>query len=149
MAHRRCRTVEDINLCVNPDLSKSEGQVGSLSGPRCLQVITTKPTSQSSIIQITERLSRRENHQTLGKKRQLCEIQKAAEKQSADSVAKMMTPQKDVVESHPKAEQSEKEIQQPTEEEIKANLRKTLEAFNQKVKQKLTQPATSLMSPTG
>lgn len=126
MAHHRCRTVEDINLCVNPDLSKSEGQVGSLSGPRCLQVIATKPTTRSSIIQITEGLSRRENRKTLGKKRQLYEIQKAAEKQSADSVAKMMTPQKDIDESQPKAKQSEKEIQQPTEEEIKANLRKTV-----------------------
>ncbi|XP_053189121.1 zinc finger protein 318-like [Scomber japonicus] len=34
--------LDDINLLVNPDLSKSEGQMGSSSGPRCLQVIRTK-----------------------------------------------------------------------------------------------------------
>ncbi|KAI9527979.1 hypothetical protein NQZ68_026021 [Dissostichus eleginoides] len=34
-----------------------------------------------------------------------------------------------------------KEKRLPTEEEVKVNLRKTLEAFNQKVKQRVPQPA--------
>lgn len=45
-----------------------------------------------------------------------------------------------------KAEQPEEEKRPPTEEEVKAKLRKTLEAFNQKVKQKVPQPANSMTS---
>ncbi|KAM7393609.1 hypothetical protein PAMP_020467 [Pampus punctatissimus] len=41
---------EDINFPVNPDLSKSEGQIGSSSRPRCLQVISTKQSSDQSCL---------------------------------------------------------------------------------------------------
>lgn len=70
-----------------------------------------------------------------------------AAKQVTDSVKKVNAPQGN--EDEPEAEQSEEEKRNPTEEEIKANLRKKLEAFNQKVKQKVTQPANSITSLTG
>ncbi|XP_031722975.1 uncharacterized protein LOC116394208 isoform X1 [Anarrhichthys ocellatus] len=111
----------DINLFVNPDLSKSEGQTGSASGSRCLQVISTEQPQ----FNIWKR------------QRQLREIQ---------MVEKVEAPQ--LKEDDTKAEQSE-EKRPPTDKEIKANLRKKLEAFNQKMKQKVTQPANSLSPQTG
>ncbi|KAM7418439.1 hypothetical protein PAMA_015860 [Pampus argenteus] len=41
---------EDINFPGNPDLSKSEGQIGSTSRPRCLQVIGTKQSNIQSVL---------------------------------------------------------------------------------------------------
>ncbi|KAK9540332.1 hypothetical protein VZT92_002792 [Zoarces viviparus] len=98
----------DINLFVNPDLSKSEGQTGSASGSRCLQVISTEQPTCT----------------IWTRHRQLREIQ---------LVEKVEVPQ--LIEDDTEAEQSE-EQRPPTDKEIKANLRKKLKAFNQKMKQK-------------
>ncbi|XP_038570383.1 zinc finger protein 318-like isoform X1 [Micropterus salmoides] len=142
----------DVNLLVNPDLSRSEGQTGSSSVRRCLTVISTKQPTQSCLKQLTDcKTRRRGNFNTRRlrwkrkklKKKQL----KMAAKQVTDSVKKVNAPQGN--EDEPEAEQSEEEKRNPTEEEIKANLRKKLEAFNQKVKQKVTQPANSITSLTG
>ncbi|XP_078121479.1 uncharacterized protein LOC144527384 [Sander vitreus] len=146
--HRR--SLEDMNWFVNPDLSQSEGQSGSVSGPRCLQVIKTK-TTESNLKQLTSGKMRRgtaesklkSRRKRWARKKLLRNAQKLAakqEKQSANSVEEALQLDEDESE----AELSEEEKRPPTETEIKANLRKTLELFNQKVKQKVPQPAIFL-----
>ncbi|XP_042340268.1 uncharacterized protein LOC121941524 [Plectropomus leopardus] len=149
---------EDINLLLNPDLSTSEGQTGSYSGPRCLQVISTKQQRAGSCLKrLTKGHKRRGNPETCWKrqkarflrKKEERKQQKIAERmarQSALSVQMVEAPQPNNDESNSKAEQSEEEKRPPTEEEVKANLRKKLEAFNQKVKQRVSQPAPSITS---
>ncbi|XP_074487151.1 uncharacterized protein LOC141765116 [Sebastes fasciatus] len=143
----------DFNLLVNPDLSTSEGQIGSVSGPRCLQEISTKqPANDRCLQRLTThkclkrkgKLEKTQKNRRLRmrrkKKKAVPKQQKMAAKQSVNLVGKVEAPQL----AEDNSEQSEEEKQPPTEEEIKANLRKTLEAFNQKVKQKVTQPDNSL-----
>ncbi|KAF1395541.1 hypothetical protein PFLUV_G00012570 [Perca fluviatilis] len=148
--HRR--SLKDMNWFVNPDLSQSEGQSGSVSGLRCLQVIKTK-TTESNLKQLTSGKMRRgtaesklkSRRKRWARKKQLRKMAKIAakqEKQSANSVEVEKALQLD--EDDSEAELSEEEKQPPTETEIKANLRKTLELFNQKVKQKVPQPAIFL-----
>lgn len=143
---QRRRRCVDKDLLKNPDLSKSEGQRGSRSGHRNLQVISTKLSDAQDCaghmmksletVPLVNHCSVRQNGDEEEKHLQ------AVEKQMTDSVKTVEAPQTDKDDSS--YEQSEKEKQQPTEEEIKANLRKKLEAFNQKVKQKVTQPASQL-----
>ncbi|KAM8773282.1 uncharacterized protein AB9X84_015225 isoform 2-T5 [Acanthopagrus schlegelii] len=157
------KPLQDVNLLMNPDLSKSEGQTGSTSGPRCLTVIPTKQlTHQICLKQLTSHRTKRRNRPQKNKRRR----RRMKEKQMlANSMKKVKGPQgvEDGTKMKPEAEQTEEEKtqpakqshkekeepavqseevkKQPTEEEIKMNLRKKLEAFNQMVKQKLTQSA--------
>ncbi|XP_056229039.1 uncharacterized protein LOC130167094 isoform X1 [Seriola aureovittata] len=146
---------EDMNLLVNPDLSKSEGQIGS-AGHRCLRVISTKPsTNKHCLKQVSEGHKQKAAYIRKGRawfcklRERKTQLRKQAiqAKQNKDSVGEVKASQGD--EHHSEARQSEDEERQPTEEEIKVNLRKKLEAFNQKVKQQVTQPVTSLTSQTG
>lgn len=127
---------EDINLLVNPDLSTSEGQTGSASGLRCLQVISTTHSAPQSLSQrtpclkqLTKGRKRRGKHETyirrchlFKEKKKLEKLKKRQQKltanQSQDSAQTVEVSQDN------EAEQSEDIKQQPTEEEIKANLRK-------------------------
>ncbi|XP_073330935.1 uncharacterized protein [Pagrus major] len=190
------KTLRDVNLLMNPDLSKSEGQTGATSGPRCLKVIPTKQlTHQICLKQLTSHNTKRKKKSIKQKRRRR---RKAEKDRLANSVKKVKRPQgaEDDSNSKPEAKQTEEEKKQPTkqseeekkqptkqteeekkqptkqseeekkqptkqseeekeepaehleeekkqptEEEIKMNLRKKLEAFNQMVKQKLTQSA--------
>lgn len=120
---------KDINLLVNPDLSESEGQIGSVSGPRCLQVISIKQTNpQKCLKQLTKpRKVRRGNLENWKKRRRLRRKQKAAAKRKAmvEAVAKAEAeaPHKDEEDRDSGVKQSEEE-QPPAEQDIKANLRK-------------------------
>ncbi|XP_062289680.1 zinc finger protein 318-like [Scomber scombrus] len=199
MVYPHQRPFEDMNLLVNPDLSKSEGQMGSLSGPRCLQVIRTKQlNNQSCRKQLTKsrkRKGRRKNKksplanpdpsysegpselfddpdcvkiftvtsnkelkrrvkyetwlETKKELKRLNRLQKQVGLPQTGGLTKMVlrskkedqeAAQQPAVEQPP-AEQPEEEKRQPTEEEVKANLRKKLEAFNQMAKKKVPQPA--------
>lgn len=73
-------------------------------------------------------------------------IQERMARQNLNPVEIVEAPQLSDSEGDPEAEQPEEEKRPPTEEEVKAKLRKTLEAFNQKVKQKVPQSANSLTS---
>ncbi|KAM3623979.1 uncharacterized protein V6R79_017619 [Siganus canaliculatus] len=146
--------LRDVNLLLNPDLSKSEGQTGSASGRRCLQVIPTKQlTPRNCLKSLTQSRKVRKKKPTPQRRRRyrLRKIRRAtAEKaaSTATTAAKVETPQEGESEGDDSldsaAQESEEEEHQPTEEEIKANLRKKLEAFNQKMKQKPPPPAPSL-----
>lgn len=142
----RQKPLRDVNLLMNPDLSKSEGQSGSTSGPRCLTVIPTKQlTHQICLKQLTNHRTRRRNRPQKKKRWR----RKIKEKQRlANSAKKVKGPQgvEDGSNSKPEAEQTEEEKKQPakrseegkkepaeqseevkkqpTEEEIKMNLRK-------------------------
>ncbi|KAF0037871.1 hypothetical protein F2P81_010745 [Scophthalmus maximus] len=152
---------EDYNLLVNPDLSTSEGQVGSSSN-RCLQVISTKQstrrrrakqsTSESCIKQPTSesrtQQSTRERciKQVAGKKGRPCNV-------SYNLLSFQNGWERDKMVLIP-AEQNYypvhtvEEKRPPTEDEIRFNLRKKLDAFNQKVKHQVSHPAPYLTSQT-
>lgn len=123
----RRKRFEDINLLVNPDLAESEGQIGSLFGPRCLQVISIKQTNpQKCLKQLTN--PRKVWWRKTGnwkKCRRLHRKQKAAAKRKAkaEAVAKAEATHEDEEDRDSGAKQSEEE-QLPAEQEIKANLRK-------------------------
>ncbi|KAI3352725.1 hypothetical protein L3Q82_019308, partial [Scortum barcoo] len=115
------------DLFQNPDLSKSEGQSGSTSGPRYLQVVSTKLSDaqtclgctgrrSSETVPLASHCSMRQNNNEQEKHLQI------VEKQMANSVKKVEASRTDADDCY--YDQSEKEKQQPTEEEIKANLRK-------------------------
>lgn len=97
----------DTNHFVNPDLSTSEGQMGSTSAPRCLQVITTTELPPVK----THR--HRKMIQKMIKARQKKKLQKRQQILSPASRP-----------GGPKAGQPKKKKKPPTEVEIKANLRK-------------------------
>ncbi|XP_068445265.1 micronuclear linker histone polyprotein-like isoform X2 [Clinocottus analis] len=131
-----------INLLVNPDLSKSEGQTGS-SGNRYLQVVSTKQsnTNRGRCLQtLTKSAKRKRKLEAIKLKRgHLKEFKWAANKLNqlmtkgvalqlnnddpeANLVKKGEAPQLNV--DDPEAKQSEEEKRPPTEVEVKANLRK-------------------------
>ncbi|XP_034746544.1 zinc finger protein 318-like [Etheostoma cragini] len=147
MFNRRCRSHKDMNLIFNPDLSQSEGQSGSVSRPRCLQVVKTK-TNESNLKQLITHKSRSGMRSLLKKKRK--QKLKHRKKQRAQKLAakreKLMLEKALKVDKDDLETESEEEKQLPTETEIKANLKKTLNAFNQKVRQKMPQPAICLTS---
>ncbi|XP_059192388.1 uncharacterized protein LOC131974190 [Centropristis striata] len=138
--HNPC---QDINLLMNPDLSTSEGQIGSLLGPRCLQVISTKqPTTERCIMQLTKR---RKNRTSKGHQRKLKErwIQKKIEtrKRKMEERQKLME-MAEVPQPGGAEEDSQEEKKQPTEDEVKSKLRKWLDAYNKKMKKKCPQQPT-------
>lgn len=132
----RHRILKDINLLENPDLCESEGQLGSFSGPRCLQAISVKQTNtQKCLKQLTKPSKmRRGKIETRKKNRPLRRRRRAAAKRSAQAAVKAEAEaeaeaeeealQEDEDEHDSEDEQSEEEKQPQTEEEIKANLRK-------------------------
>ncbi|XP_033986079.1 uncharacterized protein LOC117482181 isoform X1 [Trematomus bernacchii] len=144
----------DTNFSVNPDLSMSEGQVASFSTNRCLQVIdstqqcvmkknTTKNTTKSYKKKLSARRIRKVQYwENLIAKREQKPILSEVPKAEAEVDPPPFPPklQENNIEHVSQPEPIHKEKRQPTEEEIKANLRKTLEAFNQKVKQRVPQP---------
>ncbi|XP_019939234.2 zinc finger protein 318-like [Paralichthys olivaceus] len=165
---KRSKRKSSVNLLVNPDLSTSEGQAGS-AGQRCLQVIRTKSTPQHFIKQlVSERkmnTDHKGNRQTWIRPVPEAPIvkknhSKAYHKRMAILFNKKpaMRKKKHLEEGDLKTEQPKddkrpppedkrpprQEDQRPSpEEEIKVNLRKKLEAFNQKVKRQVPQPANS------
>lgn len=136
----------------NPDLSVSEGQDGSASVSRCLRVINTEQASSQSL---TGRHNWRRGHKELmgnfrNPKGILEKHNNALKSPLAPQDSKVCTK---TVGNDPSTEEIQEEKPQLTEEEIKANLRKKLEAFNQKAKNtsqlphsKVMQPANSLIS---
>lgn len=136
----------------NPDLSVSEGQDGSASVSRCLRVINTEQASSQSL---TGRHNWRRGHKKLmgdfrNPKGILEKHNNALKSPLAPQDSKVCTK---TVGNDPSTEEIKEEKPQLTEEEIKANLRKKLEAFNQKAKNtsqlphsKVMQPANSLIS---
>ncbi|XP_029286132.1 uncharacterized protein LOC115007228 isoform X2 [Cottoperca gobio] len=61
----------NINFFVNPDLSKSEGQTGYVSAPRCLQVISTKtPAPDRCLMTLTKSQKKKWGNCKIAKKRQ-------------------------------------------------------------------------------
>ncbi|XP_061882697.1 uncharacterized protein LOC133633908 isoform X2 [Entelurus aequoreus] len=99
----------------NPDLSLSECQFGSNTGPGCLQTVE---------------LSRHSGKFQAKKKEKLQGILKQTKLTS--DLTKMMEPPQGT--KHQEVDYPRKGKQPPTEEEIKAKLRKKLEEFNQKNK---------------
>nr|XP_061833255.1 uncharacterized protein LOC133617337 [Nerophis lumbriciformis] len=99
----------------NPDLSLSECQFGSNTGPGCLQTVE---------------LSRHSGEFQAKKKEKLQEILKQTKLTS--DLPKMKEPPHGT--KHQEVDHPRKAKQPPTEEEIKAKLRKKLEEFNQKNK---------------
>lgn len=150
----------DTNFFVNPDLSTSEGQVASFSRNRCLQVIDS--TQQCVMKKNTTNNSKKKKKKNLSA-RKLRKVQywenvmakherKTIISEEPKAEAEVDPPplppklQENNIERVSQPEPIHKEKRQITEEEVKANLRKTLEAFNQKVKQRVPQPA-NLPSP--
>lgn len=120
----------DVNMLMNPDLSASEGQLGSSSGPRCLQVISIKQSTQRCLKQVKKR---RRNRGNLQKQRLVRKQRKARKKEylkqvklaAAEAKARVLQDDDDDDDDQDSDEESEEEdAQLPTEEEIKANLRK-------------------------
>lgn len=63
---------EDINLMVNSDLCKSEGQTGHPSRPRCLQAVCTSLAQrQRSVLQVTNSSRKREKRLHYNQRRRL------------------------------------------------------------------------------
>ncbi|KAG7238218.1 hypothetical protein INR49_031133, partial [Caranx melampygus] len=122
-------TFEDINLLVNPDLSKSEGQIGSASS-RCLRVISTKPLATKRCLKEVALRKRKASYirkcrvwfsKLKERKAQQKKLAKEM-KQMKNSVAQVEVSQGG--RDHSEAWQAQDEARQPTEEEIKVNLRK-------------------------
>ncbi|XP_061534752.1 uncharacterized protein LOC133403662 isoform X3 [Phycodurus eques] len=132
-------------FCVNPDLSMSEGQFGSISGPGNLQVVNMKHPLGHCLPRMTGDMSLDKEQSDQEKTKRL----KLLEEQVQDVqtlgchwdnnipfVAKHIKASgKKVEPTHGQKDKSKKK-QTPTDEEIKANLRKKLEAFNQMSKNK-------------
>uniref|UniRef100_UPI0037E9BD8E uncharacterized protein n=1 Tax=Semicossyphus pulcher TaxID=241346 RepID=UPI0037E9BD8E len=80
VCHRKL--FEDINLLVNPDLSRSEGQTGPASGTRCLQVVTTKQTTSQNCLKtlIGSKRRKRGNPESHTKRRRIRRKQKKGKK---------------------------------------------------------------------
>ncbi|KAK5866569.1 hypothetical protein PBY51_020752 [Eleginops maclovinus] len=143
------------NCFVNPDLSISEGQAASFTGKRCLQVINStqpcvvkkKKTSKQKwkVKRAAERKKTEYLESIIEIQKQMLEKQRFAgvPKAEAEVDPPPLRPklQEIKIKPVPKPEPTHEEKRQPTEKEVKANLRKTLEAFNQKVKQRVPQPA--------
>lgn len=160
--------LKDINFLVNPDLSVSEGQSGSSSDLRCLQVVRVKQTNTQKPQQQHWRPQRMSEDWTKSRPLYSREMTAVKQMEQAEAKTKALEEVKDDRDS--KGRHSEKEKQLPTDDEIKANLRKKvcgvvvlsplssiwvqfvvfaltfsvlinqLEEFNQKVKQKTTWP---------
>ncbi|XP_019735486.1 uncharacterized protein LOC109521853 [Hippocampus comes] len=122
---RRPRFIQDVPL-ENPDLSTSEGQLGSVSRPRYLQVVKRKP-------------------QMWGGKRLLNGEQIKEDKTKRLNLIEEQARDVQTLRAHRATKASGKKAgrkdgskkqRTPTEEEIKANWRKKLEAFNQMSKNK-------------
>lgn len=113
---------KDTNLLLNPDLSESEGQIGSVSGPRCLQVISIKQTKPLKCLkQLTKSRRRRGGRREKWKRRSrlLKKWKKAANRKKMQTEAD--APQEDKDDGD--GAESEEE-HPPAEQEIKANFRK-------------------------
>lgn len=157
--HRqRERCLENLITFECPDLAESEGQGVSAPRPCYLQAVrTVQPSKQPCLKQIVgctrkkrnrkktaeSKRNRREKKRLLKQER---ELRESAQKAEASQGSK----------DDSKTKQSNEEKTQPTEQEIKANLRKRLEAFNQKAKHSsqllqstVMQPANSLTSENG
>uniref|UniRef100_UPI003AAB64C5 uncharacterized protein n=1 Tax=Centroberyx gerrardi TaxID=166262 RepID=UPI003AAB64C5 len=151
-------SLEDAHLLLNPDLSESEGQNGVQLGPRCLQVVSTKATNnQRCLIQLTTPKSQRKkmSRQRCNERRRLMREVKRDGIRKTETCAKPVAsvrvevPRAPVdadAETQRSEEGKEQGKRQPTEEEIKANLKKKLEAFNQMMKQRVTKPAENSLT---
>ncbi|KAF3687162.1 hypothetical protein EXN66_Car002834 [Channa argus] len=120
---------EDMSFFLNPDLSTSEGQIGSASGLRCLQVISTKESPQKKCIkQLTNGRKRRGNKKKYMNRRRLF-LERRKEERIKKKQQQMVVSQSpllnvEVSSQVKEAEQPEEVKRELTEEEIKANLRK-------------------------
>lgn len=114
--------LKDINLLMNPDLSVSEGQSGSSSDLRCLQVVRVKQTNTQKHQEQHWRQQRMSDDWT--KNRHLYTREMAAVKQMEQAEVKKKALREVEEDCDSKHMQSEKGKQLPTDEEIKVNLRK-------------------------
>ncbi|XP_060903796.1 uncharacterized protein LOC132981758 [Labrus mixtus] len=147
---RHCRL--DINLLVNPDLSRSEGQVGPASRTRCLHVLTTQQPTSSGYLKVLaggQMMNKKPKFRNQRQRRKHRNKLKLAQMAKFDVME--VTEKREKREKREEAPQknekdclSEEEKQVPTEEEVKKNLRKMLDAFNQKPKPNVIQPYTSV-----
>ncbi|XP_041839738.1 uncharacterized protein LOC121638810 [Melanotaenia boesemani] len=132
--------LKDVSSLMNPDLSASEGQTGSASGPRCLKVVKTERPSEHPMMELKKH-QEGQKHMSQKKMKMIKELlenqmQYSLNREKVDRPLFTVTSQVEASqddEDH-NTERSEQENPEPTEEEIKANLRKKLQAFNQKVK---------------
>ncbi|XP_047434171.1 zinc finger protein 318-like isoform X1 [Mugil cephalus] len=145
---------EAVPSFFNPDLSESEGQVGSTSASRCLKVISTVQSARKQTLVNLTRQTRRRNGKN-GLRRARKKRKKKWKAMSAKNPKQLQTPcpseQNVTAPQDPEGDSTTKELihekRDLTEEEIKANLRKKLEAFNQKSKLASRLPHTSVVPP--
>jgi len=119
-AHKRSH----IFSLINPDLSVSEGQSGLAPGSRCLKVVATEQPSQRHLRPLTKVRRRR------GGQRHLQQKRRKERKRAKRLVQKQMeyAAQRERMLASLDNEDSteEEEKPQPTEDELKANLRKNV-----------------------
>ncbi|KAM4612389.1 uncharacterized protein ACJ7VT_012928 [Polymixia lowei] len=135
---------DNSDFMLNPDMSESEGQRGQLLSPRCLQVIKTHESkgNQRCLMEVTthsQTNNKRKGRQQYWRRKR----RRALREQAMPSTQGVEAPEA-LLNTNTETQQSgeAKESQKPlTEEEIKANLKKRLEAFNQKMKRNVTKPA--------
>ncbi|XP_029004382.1 zinc finger protein 318-like [Betta splendens] len=134
---------QDHNLLVNPDLSTSVGQSGSTSGARCLQAVGSRPASQRTPY-ITQLTGTRAKRYRPSRAQRRLDSWRRKQQQLYENRRQEPVPTLRMPKSAQKGEAKPlEELKQLTEEEIKANLRKKLEAFNQMARQKVSQAASS------
>lgn len=125
MVYPRHDTFDDVNLLVNPDLSKSEGQIGSASS-RCLRVIRTKPFATKRCLKEVALRKRKASYI------RKCRVWFSKLKERKAQQKKLAKEMKQVAQvgvsqgggGHSEAMQAKEEARQPTEEEVKVKLRK-------------------------
>ncbi|KAK2815599.1 hypothetical protein Q5P01_026066 [Channa striata] len=152
MAYPHHKNLEDISFFLNPDLSTSEGQIGSASGLRCLQVVSTKEASPKKFIKQLTKSRKRGGKQKSYLRRRRWRMEKRKEEKKKKKQEQMVVIQRSLVSVKQlppvkQVEQPEDEKRELTEKEIKANLRKKLEAFNQKAKQQVARPVAQPDDP--
>lgn len=134
------RDFANIEMLMNPDLSTSEGQTGLVSGPRCLQVVSTKrpgrqsQSEQSSYLKFLTKSKKRRKRRCKANVKKCRKLAKKQRKQqnlikSQNVSVSSEQPLPSVGVSQPVEAEHSKDSKQPTEEEIKANLRKKVGEF--------------------
>ncbi|XP_037133007.1 uncharacterized protein LOC119137489 isoform X2 [Syngnathus acus] len=134
-----CHSFRDVSF-VNPDLSTSEGQFGSVTAPRNLHVVKMKQPRR-------RRLPRKKRfEQGKAKRLKLMEEQSRnvqtlrAQSEIPFEVKETKASGKLALKPTQDHEKHSRKQQTQTDEEIKANLRKMLETFNQMSKNKSRAP---------
>lgn len=124
----------DFRQLVYPNLAESEGQMGNLAGPRCLQEINTQQTPEQGnfLIQVctnTKTEAKRRKRKQWKKNRRQKKAQRQMEEEAFFKAKYALRPRRNVTKAVVPDPDKEKQPQQSvpqqpqTEAEIKANLR--------------------------